>query len=111
MNNQRRKAIKALYSDIEALKPLLEAFENARKELEAAMDDVHSNIESIREEEQEYIDNLPENLQQSEKASNAEDAVSALDEAMEMADFNSADLETLDPDDIIGKLDEVAGGY
>lgn len=108
MNNQRRKAIKALYPDVEALGPLAEAVKDAIEKFNAAAEDVAASIDGIKEEEQEYIDNLPENLQQSEKAQNAEQAVSDLEEAIGM--FDGVDFESFDKDDVIGKLDEVAGG-
>jgi len=60
MNNSRRKAIRKLIEDLQPL--ALEA-------------------ETIQEEEQEYIDSMPENLQQSERAYTAEEAVSNLEEA------------------------------
>lgn len=51
MNNFRRKEINAITEKLEELKSL---------------------IESIQEDEQEYIDNIPENLQESERAQLAE---------------------------------------
>ena len=60
MNKHRRKAIDEIISKLESLK---------------------EEIEFIREEEQEYIDNMPESLQGSEKASAAEASVGDLDYA------------------------------
>lgn len=108
MNNQRRKAIKALYPQCEALGPLIKAYKAAEEELKAAADELRADIETIKEEEQEYIDNLPDNLQQSEKASNAEAAVQALEAAMEIVDTDG-EFSNLDKDDIISSLDEATG--
>lgn len=58
--------------------------------LEIAM----SSIESVRDDEQEYLDNIPENLQGSDRYSIAEDAVDNLDNAydsiQEVIDYLSA---------------------
>ncbi len=48
----------------EALKKILETLENTKGEIEA-----------LRDEEQEYFDNMPESLQGGEKGTTAEDAV------------------------------------
>ena len=55
-----------------------------RKELSRAvelLEEAQSIIESCRDEEQEYMDNMPENLQESEKYCAAEDAVDNMNEA------------------------------
>ena len=55
-----------------------------RKELSRAVEllgEAQSIIESCRDEEQEYMDNMPENLQESEKYCAAEEAVNNMDEA------------------------------
>lgn len=45
------------------------------------LDDLMSDLECLKEEEEEYRDNIPENLQSSEKYEKADDAVSNLEEA------------------------------
>lgn len=60
MNNQRRKAISALVSQIEQLL---------------------SDVESIRDEEQEYFDNMPESLQGGEKGETSQAAIDSLESA------------------------------
>lgn len=55
MNNQRRKALKALLSQIDV-----------------------SGLESIRDDEQEAYDNLPETLQESPKAEKMLETIDAL---------------------------------
>ena len=54
MNNARRKEISKIRDDLASL---------------------YSDIETLMDEEQEYLDNMPENLQGSEKYETAEDAV------------------------------------
>lgn len=85
MNNQRRKELDKLIAEIEALG---ETASNIRERLEA-----------IRDDEQEYIDNMPESLQSSERYFNAENAVSQMEEAIGY-------LEELDVDNIVTLLNE-----
>jgi flagellar biosynthesis chaperone FliJ len=60
MNNDRRKALAALRDQVENLK---------------------SELEQIASEEQEYYDNMPENMQGGEKGDKAQAAIDALQEA------------------------------
>jgi uncharacterized membrane protein len=60
MNNLRRKEINALISDLEELQ---------------------ARLEIVRDEETEYRDNMPENLQGSEKFEQADQYCTELDEA------------------------------
>ena len=56
-----------------------------RKKLMVAIDHLReaSNIvDQIKDEEQDSLDNMPENLQESERYSNMEEAVDALDDAL-----------------------------
>lgn len=62
MNNIRRKAIQEIMDKLEDLK---------------------SDIESLKDEEQEAFDNLPEGIQASERGEAMESAVYNLDEAYE----------------------------
>jgi vacuolar-type H+-ATPase subunit I/STV1 len=58
---------------------------NARRkqisELIDRIDELQSELETVRDEEQEYFDNMPENLQQGDKGQNAEQAASDLSSA------------------------------
>ena len=57
-----------------------------RKELERAielMEEARDIIEDCKAEEEEYIENMPENLQYSEKYDIAEAAVEAMERAVE----------------------------
>lgn len=118
MNNERRKAIKAIFDQIEpaknkatgeTLSELADAIQQAIAAFNSAKADVKSSLEEIRDAEQEYLDNMPENMQQGEKFDIGTQAVSDLDEAIDMLE-DTEDFEGFDKDDIIGKLDEVAGG-
>ena len=52
---------------------------NVKTELEG----LSERIESIRDDEQDYYDNIPENLQDSERASASEAAIDALESAID----------------------------
>jgi anion-transporting ArsA/GET3 family ATPase len=83
MNKQRRSAIKRLMTDIQAFM----TGDTSQK------DDILGEIEEIKEEEEEYFDNMPENLQMSERADNSQSAISALEmayDSFESDDFDSA---------------------
>lgn len=67
MNNNRRK-------DISALKARLDDLD---------IESLVSDLESIRDEEQDYLDNMPEGLQGGDKGTMAEEAIGALEEALE----------------------------
>lgn len=60
MNKQRRKDIDTIIQDLE---------------------EIRVQIQFVLEEEQEYLDNMPENLQNSERYETAQTAVSELEEA------------------------------
>jgi predicted RNase H-like nuclease (RuvC/YqgF family) len=97
MNEARRKQITAAHTALEALKDKF-------SDLQCEAEDLQSTIESIRDEEQEYFDNMPESIQQGEKGQNAEQAVAYLEESLEVLtavvefDFDGFDtaLEALD---------------
>jgi hypothetical protein len=57
-----------------------------RKRIDEAikkLEDAQTILEECRDEEQDYLDNIPENLQGSERYETAEAAVDALDSACE----------------------------
>lgn len=58
------------------------------------LDDLKMEIESILDDEQDYLDNIPENLQGSERYDAADEAVSYLSDASETIDEVSGMLES-----------------
>jgi len=76
MNKTRRAEINALISDLQSAK---------------------DRAKSIRDEEQEYLDNMPESLQSSERGEAAQEAVSNLEYATDAFD------------DLIQNLEDAAG--
>lgn len=87
MNKERRKEINALAAKLEELAGLLT--------------DIKDSVESIRDEEQEYFDNMPESLQGGDRGMVAEEAASNLEQAMDA-------LEDIDLDSIVSYLEEAA---
>ena len=49
-------------------------------------EELKSELESICSDEQEYFDNMPENLQGSQRGMDAEEAIDCMNEAMERMD-------------------------
>lgn len=71
MNNERRKEIEKVQTEFQAL---CENFANAISEIQ-------SQVESIRDDEQSYLDDMPESFKSGEKGQAAQDAIEALEEA------------------------------
>jgi ribonuclease HI len=88
MNNNRRKDINAIINALQAL--------TERQTLDSLL----SDTETVRDDEQEYFDNMPESLQGGDKGSAAEEAASNLDQAcdalQEAIDALNTALESLE---------------
>ena len=97
MNKDRRKAIdqaiKDLIGEADKVIKLRDDLEEIKSNFEAGKD----TLISLKDEEQDYHDAMPESFQQGERGSKAEEAVSNLEEA------DSA------LDDVITKLDDAIG--
>ncbi len=109
MNKQRRKEIDAAIAQVEALTALHDQVAVALAALKEAAEDAVSAIESIRDEEQEYLDNVPESLQQSERYYDSEAAVGSLEEALEtLSALDDIEID-FDTDTVVGALDSAKG--
>lgn len=67
-----------------------------RKEIDRIADElrnIHSLLEDLQNEEQEYLDNMPENMQQGDRGQQAEEAISALEDAVSSIDEAISRLE------------------
>lgn len=91
MNKQRRKALEKLQNDLENIKSDLqhaieiEDGDIPKEKLEKHRDDatdIQGQLESLRDEEQDYYDNMPEGLQSGDKGDRAQEAADSLDEAV-----------------------------
>ncbi len=69
MNEARRKELAKIASRFDELKALAES--------------IKEDLEGIRDDEQEYFDNMPESLQSGEKGSNAEQEISDMEDAID----------------------------
>lgn len=68
-----------------------------RKKLNTILEkivEIHNALEEIKDEEQEYFENIPENLQSSERYEKAENAVAALEDALAMFDDIADNIDT-----------------
>lgn len=90
MNKVRRKAISDIIAQVEALKEQIES--------------IAGDIECVKDEELEYLDNIPVNLQGSERYETAEAAVEALEAAYDTVSDLSDAL-----DEVTSSLDEATG--
>jgi len=85
MNKDRRKQIKTEETDA--------------SEIVSKVEDLLSNLEEIRDDEQEYLDNMPENMQDGEKGDIARAAVESLESVIDA-------LQELVDADIVSALQE-----
>lgn len=110
MNKTRRKAISDLSTLVSSLIGDLqnEDPEVSWPDTKSAIDGHHSTAEGIRDEEQEYLDNMPEGLKNSEKGENAQNAITALETAMDKLEeaATAADDDAPDMEEVTGALQE-----
>ena len=88
MNKERRRKIDKTVENVNSLQNVLE--------------ELQQQIEEIRDEEQDYLDNIPENLQNSERYETAENALDNLEEAVNWFD-------NIDIDELLSLLEEAKG--
>lgn len=82
MNKKRRQCIDAVILKINNLQDIIE--------------ELQQDIEDIAADEQDYLDNIPENLQASERYEAGEEAVENLEAAIDwLDDINLSELEEL----------------
>ncbi len=93
MNKERRKKIDSVIERLNALK----------EQIEGSFRELAETVGEVRDEEQEYLDNMAEGFRQGEKGDKAETAVGALDEAANTLDEIAEKIDDLD--DIISNLE------
>lgn len=82
MNKKRRKCIDSVILKINNLQDIIE--------------ELQQDIEDIAADEQDYLDNIPENLQSSERYEAGEEAVENLEAAIDwLDDIKTSELEEL----------------
>lgn len=104
MNKQRRKDLGALCDRVIAL---------AQKMAEAGIVEefqaLCEALEALRDEEQDYADNMPEALQSSDKHDAAEQAVSSMQDALDALEPIKDALDEFSEEDIVSKIDDARG--
>lgn len=79
MNNARRKSLSALARRIQ--------------ELQGQIESIVSELETLRDEEQDAHDNLPESLQEGEKGQAMQEAIERMEDALSaLADIDTDDI-------------------
>jgi poly-gamma-glutamate capsule biosynthesis protein CapA/YwtB (metallophosphatase superfamily) len=102
MNAQRRKELNKAIDLITNLKEQASAL---AENIEAARE----LVEQVKDEEQEAFDNMPESLQSGDKGQTMEAAISSMDDVHGDLENLKSEIESMDWDDLISKLDEAAG--
>jgi phage host-nuclease inhibitor protein Gam len=90
MNKDRRKQIDSCRNDLDKIKTEVEEFTSEDKDQIAEKEDnwtgrvadIRSDLESARDEEQDYYDNMPEGLKGGDKGETAQSAIDALQNAI-----------------------------
>lgn len=100
MNNDRRKALVKLAAEVSALASIVADAISKAEEL-------HSELEGVKDEEQEYFDNMPESLQGGDKGQAAEEAVSNMESALEALELIK-DLEN-NLEDAVSSIESAQG--
>ena len=100
MNKSRRKEIGEAVKLITKARGLVE-------EANAAAAEAISMLETARDDEQEYKDNMPENMQDGDKGQMADSAIDNLENAVSSAETFNEGLETAisDLQEVIDKLE------
>jgi flagellar biosynthesis chaperone FliJ len=102
VNKTRRAALSKVIDRVEALKTKWE-------ELVAEASEAHEELETLKDEEEEYKDNMHENLHGGEKYQDAEAAISEMEEALSaLSELADAD-EPVDFDSIVSSIDNSRG--
>lgn len=108
MNKARRKQLSDLSTLISGLISDLNNEDVSWPDTKKVIDDHHSTAEGIRDDEQEYLDNMPESLSSGEKGETAQNAIDAIERAMDKLESAStaADDESPDLEEITNELQE-----
>jgi uncharacterized coiled-coil DUF342 family protein len=106
MNAARRKEIASAIETARSLITTLEEIKTSIDEFKSSCSDLADTIEGIRDEEQEYFDNMPESFLQADRGQVAEAAISALDAAIDaVRELDNLEFDA-DLDETISGLEE-----
>ena len=90
MNKGRRKALKEILEQMD--------------DLGAVLEKVKENLQSVKDEEEEALGNMPEQFQESETGERMQEYIGALEDMIDS-------LGELDVDDLKEKIEEIIEGY
>ena len=108
MNAARRKDIKVAQIELANLKAVTDDEDQKLTDATDGVANLKSKIETIRDEEQEYFDNMIQAFQEGEKGQKAQTAIDALNEALDSLDIIESELDDDDNrDSVNGALDDV----
>lgn len=93
MNKQRRKTINNFIDNVMALQVKADGLLAALTALKEDAQSLNSSVQDVLSEEQEYRDNMPDSMADSERANAADEAINQLEDAI-------SKLETIDEFDI-----------
>lgn len=102
MNNDRRKAIQDIIES-------LHKDTASQSELVTHLTTQKDGIESLRDEEQDYFDNMPEGFQQGARGDAAQEAIEAFETALSELDdaIALAEEEDFDASEVWSKVEDV----
>ena len=97
MNKSRRQELKSIIQELQIIQD---------------QDGLYAciiSLESVKDEEEDYYDNIPENLQYSQRAEASEEAIGLLEEALDILNeiYDSDKLQLENIDEAIGFIKEV----
>lgn len=116
MNKARRKEIEKIKSILASGKETLGFICASIESLKNNIDDAQSELESIKDDEEDAMNNIPESLQETTRYARCENAVDNLSDAIDLlVEYSESldsiiggDLFNIDIDDIINHLEEAA---
>lgn len=104
MNRQRRKELAA---EIETLDKIYKELEYSKTNLLAKIEESKDRIQAIMDEEQEYRDGIPENLQDGQNAVNSDEALEYLTIAVDGLESFYMDFDAVDESEILDAVESL----
>jgi hypothetical protein len=101
MNKQRRKELADVMDELSKFAAALVLVPNLAEILE--------KLESLKDEEQDYYDNMPEGLQNGDKGAAAQQAVSDMENAISALEPLRDALDEFNNEDILSHIDDARG--
>lgn len=109
MNKNRRDRTTSIISQIEAIKTEIEDNEYYDEQTQAAaLSPLKAQVSDLREEEQDYLDHMPESFQNGNKGEATQNAIDELDNADSYIDQAIDDLaeDEVDVGTVLGNLED-----